>query len=103
MWEVDVICQPSLYEGLPYAVLEAAALGKPMVLSAVGAIPDHFEHGRTARLLEPRDVEGLAHELRRCCRNVVSRTDMGLAARAMVQQRFSLKRVVDETCALYDR
>jgi glycosyltransferase involved in cell wall biosynthesis len=103
MQVVDIICQPSLYEGLPYTVLEAAALGKPMILSRVGAIPDHFEHARSARLIEPGDVPGLVRELRWCCRNAEAGEAMGLAARSLVQGRFSLKRVIAETTAVYDR
>ena len=103
MQAVDIVCQPSIYEGLPYTVLEAAALGKPMILTAVGGIPDHFTHGETARILAPHDLDGLCHELAWCCNNDAALEAMGKAARTMINDRFSLKNVLEETCAAYDR
>lgn len=103
MQAVDLVCQPSIYEGLPYTVLEAAALAKPMILTAVGGIPDHFVHGETARILAPHDVDGLCHELAWCCNNAAVLDAMGKAARTMIDDCFSLKKVLEQTCAAYDQ
>jgi glycosyltransferase involved in cell wall biosynthesis len=55
---IDVFVLPSLSEGLPMALLEAMALGKLIVASAVGGIPEVL-HGEHAWLVPPRDPRAL--------------------------------------------
>lgn len=100
--ETDIFCLPSLSEGLPFAVLEAALMGVPLVLSAVGGLPDHFAHGRTARMVPPGDSEALAREV---CWLLDHRTEaahMAERAREMMREQFSPARMVAETLAIYD-
>ncbi|MGI9500427.1 MAG: glycosyltransferase [Geminicoccaceae bacterium] len=101
MHAVDLIAQPSLYEGLPYTVLEASSLGKPMILSAVGGIPDHFVDGQSAILITPGDIGALTEAIRRCCKNDAGRTALGEAARRLVEERFSIEKVLQDSLALY--
>lgn len=101
MHAVDLIAQPSLYEGLPYTVLEASSLGKPMILSAVGGIPDHFIDGRSALLIAPGDVGALTEAISRCCDNDADRIALGKAARRLVDERFSIEKVLQDSLALY--
>ncbi len=56
----DVFVLPSLEEGLPLALVEAMALGVPVVSTPVNAIPEAVEHGVTGILVPPGDAEGLA-------------------------------------------
>ena len=63
--ECDIVCLPSEIEGLPFAALEAASFGIPLVATAVGDVPEYFEHGTSARLAPARDVAALAAELER--------------------------------------
>ena len=96
----DVFVQPSMTEGMPNAILEAMALARPVVASAVGGIPDLIDDGVTGLLVPPSDAEALATAVTRLL------TDRALAARlgeaaARAAERFSFERVVTETEALY--
>lgn len=59
----DVLALPSYAEGTPNVVLEALAVGRPVVGSTVGGIPDVITPGRTGLLVPPRDVPALATAL----------------------------------------
>ena len=56
----DVVVNPSDVEGLPLTVLEALALGRPVVATAVGGVPTVVLPGETGLLVEPGDPEALA-------------------------------------------
>jgi len=57
---VDMLCIPSLTEGLPNVLLEAASARVPMVVSEVGDIPSILDHGVDAMLVPPGDHDALA-------------------------------------------
>jgi glycosyltransferase involved in cell wall biosynthesis len=102
MARCDLFCLPSLSEGLPFAMLEAALLGIPTVASAVGEIPYHFHHGVTARLVPPGDVEELVREISWALDHPEKAAEMALRAKEMVRQHFSPARMFAETLAVYD-
>ena len=54
---------PSLREGLPLAVLEAASCGVPVLASRVGGVPEAVQEGETAVLIAPGDVQGWSRAL----------------------------------------
>jgi glycosyltransferase involved in cell wall biosynthesis len=56
----DVFALPSVHEGLSIALVEALALGKPVVAYRAGGIPEVVNHGEHGFLVDPGDVEGLA-------------------------------------------
>jgi glycosyltransferase involved in cell wall biosynthesis len=57
---IDVFIMPSLWEGQPIALLEALAIGKPCIASAVDGIPEIIVNGTNGYLVSPKDVEELA-------------------------------------------
>ncbi len=59
----DVVAIPSLTEGSPNVLLEAMAIGVPVVATAVGGIPEIATHGETALLVPPRDPDAMAAAL----------------------------------------
>lgn len=65
--QVDVVVVPSLVEeSFSLVAWEAQAHGRPVVASALGALPEVVEHGRNGLLVPPDDVDALAAALARC-------------------------------------
>src|SRR5439155_15904546 len=60
---LDVVAHPALRDPFPLALLEAMALGRPVVASAVGGIPEMFEDGTSGILVPPDDAPALAAAL----------------------------------------
>lgn len=89
--DFDVAVVPSVYpDPLPRAVIEAMALGRPVLAFAVGGIAEMIESGRTGTLLggAPPDVDGLARAMRDYLRDPARRAAEGAAGRALIEQRF---------------
>src|SRR4029079_9272468 len=61
----DAFVLPTLWEGLPYSILEAMAAALPVVASRVGGIPEEGGDGQTGLLVERRDPAALGEALRR--------------------------------------
>lgn len=99
--EADAFCLPSLSEGLPYAALEAVAAGVPTVMSSVGAIPDLFTHGATARLVPPKDARKLASELAWVHDHPAEAAAMASLARSEIRERLDITAMISNTLDLY--
>ncbi|MBZ2206833.1 glycosyltransferase family 4 protein [Massilia sp. R798] len=84
-----VFCLPSHAEGLPMALLEAMAVGKAVLVSDVGAIPEAVTDGDNGLLVAPRDVAALAAALERLLSDHALRRRLGAHARQTVAERFS--------------
>lgn len=87
----DLFLLASHHEGLPVAVMEAQALGLPVVATAVGGLPEVVSEGDTGFLVPPHRPDLLARAVRRCIEDDVSRRTMGEAARA-ASDRFDARR-----------
>jgi glycosyltransferase involved in cell wall biosynthesis len=98
---LDVLALPSLYEGMPLTAIEASAMAKPVVATAVDGTPEVVREGRTGRLVPPRDVAALSRALRSVLRDPVIAQRMGSAGRDLVFNRFDLTRQVDATARVY--
>jgi glycosyltransferase involved in cell wall biosynthesis len=86
---MDVVVMPSLFEGLPMALLEAMASGRAVVASRVGGIPTAIQERVNGVLLSPGDVSGLTAALRDLLKNRELRVALGQKARETVESRFS--------------
>jgi glycosyltransferase involved in cell wall biosynthesis len=98
----DLFVQPSLHEGLPNAVLEAMAVGLPVIATAVGGTPEIVVDGVTGLLVPPHDPDVLAKTIVHLLHDLDLRRKMGRAGRERARRGFSLERMVGQTQALYE-
>ena len=101
--EADVFFFPSLREGLPNSVLEAMAVGLPVIASNVGAIPEIVDVPKGGILLDPEDVDGFANAVDRLRRRPQLRVEMGRYNRLKAQRNYDYDVVVKRLCSVYDR
>ena len=87
--EADALVLPSWIEGLPLVVLEAMALAKPVVATAVGGTPEAVVDGETGLLVPARDVPALTVALERLVDDEQLRRRLGDAGRSRVESQFS--------------
>jgi glycosyltransferase involved in cell wall biosynthesis len=89
-------------EGLPNAVLEAMAVGLPVVVTDMGGTADAVRDGQTGFVVEPGDQGELKEHLERVCGDPETRDRMGRNARQYVKQRYSWSAITDELTSLYE-
>jgi glycosyltransferase involved in cell wall biosynthesis len=95
---VDALLLPSRWEGLPMILLEGMAMGRAIVATRVGGIPNVVSHGVDGLLVAPGDVAALAQALEQVLGDAPLRTRLGATARETVRRRFS----VATTAATYE-
>jgi glycosyltransferase involved in cell wall biosynthesis len=100
---MDVFVMPSLYEGGPYTVLEAMAMGKAVVSTPVGLVPDAVEPGVSGLLVPLADGAALAGAVRRLLDDPQRAARMGACGQEVVRQRFSLRAMLDGVTDVYRR
>ncbi len=85
-----VVCLPSHYrEGVPLALIEGAAAGRPLVATDSPGCRDIVRHGQNGLLVPERDPMALAQALETLIGEADVRARMGQAGRALVEERFS--------------
>ena len=92
--KTDIYVQPSLQEGLPNAVLEAMAMGLPIVATQVSGNEDVVVNGENGLLVPAGDPDALAAALRRLIADPSLAARMGRRSREMVEDRFGLAAVM---------
>jgi glycosyltransferase involved in cell wall biosynthesis len=98
---LDILCLPSLYEGMPLTAIEAAAMARPVVATAVDGTPEVVREGRTGRLVPAADAPALARALLDLLRDPEGARRMGQAGRDWALLRFDLDRQVAATAHVY--
>jgi glycosyltransferase involved in cell wall biosynthesis len=100
MSEMDVLTLPSRYEACSMSIIEAMALGKPVIATRAGGNPELILDGETGLLIE-RTPEALASAIVSVLADQECKHRMGEAARARAETRFSANVMVDHIEALY--
>lgn len=97
----DIFVMPSLWEGLPLAVLEAMLAGKVVVATWTSGIPEAVTDEEHGLLVPPGDPEALARALDRVLGSVALRRQLSHAARARAEREFTLAAMTDQYEAIY--
>lgn len=92
---------PSLWEGLPNALLEAMAIGLPVVASDVDGVPEVVTSGHNGLLAPPRDPRALAQAIALLSEDASLRRQLGTAAHMTIAERFSLPAMISGYEAAY--
>ncbi len=98
---LDALVFPSLREGLPVALLEAMALGIPVVATTAGGIPSVIRDAVSGLLCPTNDAAALANCVARALGDRALRTRIGAEGQRVVTSRFELNGMVDRYAELY--
>jgi glycosyltransferase involved in cell wall biosynthesis len=97
----DAFLLPTAIDNLPNTLLEALAVGTPIVASRVGGVPEAVEDGVTG-FLAPLDADALGVALARVLSDDELSLRMRGAARHVAEERYTLERQASAYRALYD-
>jgi len=100
---IDIFVLPSISEGMPLALLEAMASGKPVIGSKVGGIPELIEDGLTGYLVPPGDPNRLAGSIVKLSVDHELMRSMGREARRKVEEKYNVKVQVERLVNLYEK
>ena len=98
---IHVVVLPSYREGLPKALLEAAACARPIVGTDVPGCREIVRDGENGLLVPPRDPKALARAIDTLIHNSELRARMGTRGREIVEKEFSADQVAHETLVVY--
>jgi glycosyltransferase involved in cell wall biosynthesis len=100
---LDIFVQPSLWEGLPNALLEAMALGLPAVATRVDGIPEVVRHEVSGFLCEPKDSQALFLPIHDLVADEGLRLKLGESARKVILENFKLSDMISRYEEAYAR
>jgi glycosyltransferase involved in cell wall biosynthesis len=99
----DLFVLPSLYEGLPIALLEAMAAGKPVIASAIPGNLEAVTHGETGWSFRPGDANDLASAIRFLLADPALAQRLASAGQSHVNREFSCQRMNEQVMQVYER
>lgn len=99
----DILVLPSFMEGLPVVLIEALALGKPVVASRVAGIPELVEHGESGLLVTPSDLSDLEGAIAHLLLKRNDWSTMGALGQLRVQHEFEITTTASRMQSLITR
>ena len=99
--KVNIVCLPSYREGLPKALVEAAAASRAVVTTDVPGCRDAIIPNETGLLVPARSPEKLAHALQWLIEHPVERLAMGKAGRKLAEREFAIEKIVQGHLDIY--
>lgn len=101
---LDLLVLPSYaHEGIPQIILQAQAMGRAVVATTVGGIPEVVEDGVTGLLVPPRNPEALAERIKALLGDPGLRERIGAAGRERVEKEHTLDGMGEGLLGLYER
>ncbi len=101
--ECDIMVFPSYYrEGVPKAVIEATAIGRPVITTDSVGCRDTVDDGVNGLLVPPKDAAALAKAIEELHLDPARRLDMGRASRRKAEREFDIKDVIELHAKAYD-
>lgn len=97
----DIIVLPSYREGMPKTILEAAACGKPSIVTDVPGCRDAIIQDKTGLLVRLYDSQDLINKIEFLINNADIRNSMGIEARKLAVRKFDLKKINSMQIKLY--
>ena len=98
---MDIFVMPSLWEALPYTLLDAMAAGVPTVATSVGGIPELISANATGLLVPPHDSVALADAIIRLIKDKPLRQHLGSEATKEVRETYTMDAMVKEIERIY--
>lgn len=102
MNECKIFVVPSIKDYTPVTLIEAQALGKPVISTLTGAIPEIVQDNLTGLLVEPENPLALAKAIERLLSSKEERDFMGKSSLQWIQQNFLLDEVIDKLYTIYE-
>jgi len=97
----DIFVLPSLNEGMGRCLLEAQALGVPVVATKVGGVPDIVRNNVTGILVPPRNSQALSEAVIKLLKDKPLRKNMSKQGKKWVDKKFSVEVMVEKLSDLY--
>lgn len=98
---IDIFCLPSLQQGLGVMMLEAMALGRPVIASGVGGVVSVIEDNVTGLIVPPSDSRSLAERIIELLQNRERARTIAAAGQQLIRDRFNENRMLDEIIQIY--
>ena len=98
---IDIYCLPSLQQGLGVVMLEAMALGRPVIASGVGGVMSVIEDNVHGLIVPPSDSRSLADRIIELLQDREKARRIAAAGQQMVRDRFNENRMLDEILQVY--
>lgn len=98
---IDVFCLPSLQQGIGTIMLEAMAMGRPVIATSVGGVNQVIRDKETGFLVPPSDSDALARQILWLLENPDEARRIAQAAREEVLAEFSAERMLNDTLTVY--
>lgn len=100
--QATVVVLPSYREGMPKVLLEAQALGRPIVTTDVPGCREAIENGKTGFLVQVKDEHSLANAIEKLITNDELCLEFSHNARALAEQKFDIEQVVKTHINIYE-
>ncbi|MCX5788629.1 MAG: glycosyltransferase [Elusimicrobia bacterium] len=97
----DIFVQPSLWEGLPNALLEAMGMGLPVIATKVDGVPELVQHDVNGLLVEAGQPQGLFMAIQDLALDAAFRGRLASAAKRTIQEKFKLADMIANYEKLY--